>query len=309
MKIGVDATGVFGPKTGIEHYIVHITKHLLEIDHRNEYTIYCRNEIPSELEPRAKNVLFKVLEFRNRKIFQQTHLPIMNTCDKIDLMFFPGNSFSLFCPCKFILTIHDIFPYVIADYLPKYNSDAHIDRVNTYYWKGMSRWGCSKSNKVIAVSESTKNDIVRVFSADHDKISVVHEAVTGSFHPVRNENRLNEFKKKYALPEKYVLCVGTGTHKNVQGSIKAFQKLKKQKRSTLKLIITGSKSNIRNEVLDLIQTTKIQNQVMLWGYFPAKDLNLLFNTAELLLFPSFYEGFGLPVLEAFAVINEIGASS
>ncbi len=300
MKIGIDATGVLGLKTGIEYYIINITKHLLKIDKQNNYTIYCRNEIPSEFETQNQNTTFKILKFRNRKIFQQTRFPIINASDKIELMFFPGNSFSLFCPCKFLLTIHDIFPYVISDYLPKYNNDARIDRMNTYYWKWMSRWGCSKSEKVIAVSESTKNDIIRIFSENPAKISVIHEAVAESFYSVRDKKCLDTFKKKYNLPEKYILCVGTGTHKNIQGSIKAFRTLKQKKHSTLKLIITGATSNIRNEVFDWIKAKKMQDEVILWGYFPAEDLNLLFNAAELLLFPSFYEGFGLPVLEAFA---------
>lgn len=309
MKIGIDATGLYGPRTGVENYIINIINSLLTIDNENKYIIYCRDEIPKEIKHRPPNVTFKILTFYNRKIFQQTRLPVINYFDSTDLMFYPGNSISLICPCRSVLTIHDIFPFVISDYIPKYHPINFFASINTLYWKWIDKIGCLIADKLIAVSNSTKNDVAKVFSVPEDKITVIHEGVSEEFEKINNINVIKGFRKRYDINDKFILCPGTSTYKNLQGSLKAFLHVKRKQNSSLKLVIIGPKERIRDDIFRLISESNLQHEAIFLGFFPQKDLPLLYNAAELLLFPSFYEGFGIPVLEAFSCGTPVIASN
>lgn len=299
MRLGIDATGIYEEKTGMEHYLVNFVNNILAIDSQNDYFIYCKRQHRDEFFLTNQNATLRTFNFKNRKIFQQTRLPHAAKADNLDFIFFPASTASIFPPCKALVTIHDIFPFVIPDHSPTYHRLSILSDVNFYYWKYVMERACHVSERIITVSQSTKNDIQRFFSLPSNKIEVIYPGVSQEFETVNDASRLGQFRIKYGLPKPYILCAGTSPQKNLKGSIRAFE-LIRQRGFDLQLVIIGNKAVIGTSDQQIIDECRVKKDLVFTGYFPQADLTLLYNSAELLLFPSFYEGFGLPVLEAFA---------
>lgn len=309
MKIGIDGTGIFGLNErapgGVINYTLCIIDSLLKIDKDNQYLIYCRNNIPDQLAEYSSKVSFRILRSNNRKIVQMFHLPLAAKKDGIDLMFFPFNSTSLFCPFKSVVTIHDMHPFVVPRaFETVHSSGVHggnfRSRINQFYWEWMLKMA-SRKERIIVPSMATKNDIIRIFGTAEEKIEVTYEGVDlARFNT--SEGSYNEitFREKHGLPENYLLCVGAHGYKNIPGAIRAFSIAKKDYAHTLNLVIAGNKRHIGQEIYQLVKELEIEENVIFPGFFPDEDLKYLYRFAKLLLFPSHYEGFGLPVLESLA---------
>ncbi len=309
MRIGIDATGLLfledGSNSGIVTYVVQITNNLLEIDKENSYYIYCFKDIPKDVIKDAPNAIIKKFKPRNRKAWQQLILPIVAYFDNLDIMYFPGNAASLFTPCKSVATIHDLHPIVIRNPFNKVHSqEIHGNYIRSYinriYWILMMRL-LSKKNRIIAVSHATKKDVEKYFKVSGKKIDVVYEGVdlVKFSHELNNADIIN-FRNKYGLENKYILCVGTHGYKNLAGSVKAFSIIKQKINDQLNLVIAGSLRTVSKDIFSLVNDLNLEKDIIFTGFFPNNDFKYLYRCAELLLFPSFYEGFGLPVLEAFA---------
>jgi glycosyltransferase involved in cell wall biosynthesis len=287
-------------------YTVHLVNNLLALDAKNEYFIYCRDEIPNVFHTDSQSANFIVVKSRNRKLLQQITLPLRSRRDHLDVMFFPYNSAAIFPPCRGVVTIHDLHPYVIAHrFSLVHGPDVQGGRlrsvVNKLYWKKMLVAACKRMDRIIAVSNSTKRDIVDIFKIPASSISVVHEGVDTSYFNVECNGRdLASFQKTYNLPERYILCVGTHAYKNIEGAIKAFSIIHGHYDNEIHLVVTGKKSYLGREVPELVNALQLEPHVVFTDFFPDKDLKYLYQGADVFLFPSFYEGFGLPVLEAFA---------
>jgi glycosyltransferase involved in cell wall biosynthesis len=300
MRIGIDATGLYGQRTGIENYILNIATGLLAIDTRNEYVVYCRKDVPKSLEAAGTRAQTRRLRVGNRKLYQQTALPTLIGLDRIDAMFYPGNSMALLTPCKAVFTVHDLMPLIVPQYLPKYHANNFLSWISGNYWKLTLQLGCKKADRIVAVSHKTGFDLATTLSVPAEKITIVHEGVAPNFRPIDDADIIGRFRDRYDLKDPFILCLGTATCKNLSGSILAFEILKVAGHAALQLVIVGSEQRILADTLELAKRSAFRNQIRFTGYFPDADLALLFNAADLLLFPSFYEGFGLPLLEAFA---------
>jgi glycosyltransferase involved in cell wall biosynthesis len=318
MRIGIDATGLLaaseGAPSGIINYAMEITRGLLESGSGHEYVVYFRNEIDDGLAALSSMAEFKVLRSGNRKVLQQTGLPIAAASDRLDVMFFPFNSASLFCPTKSVVTIHDLHPFTVPErFAIVHSSQVHRtslrSRFNQWYWKSMLRHASRRATRVLAVSEVTKKDVESIFGISPEKIDVVHEGAPESFFLRDATDDGADFRAQYKLPERYILGVGTHGYKNVEGSIRAFEIVRKRVSSPIKLVIAGTLSSLGEDKFALVKTLGLQSDVVFTGFFPDEDLNRLYRHAELLLFPSFYEGFGLPVAEAFASGTPVVAST
>jgi glycosyltransferase involved in cell wall biosynthesis len=291
--------------SGIEIHTIQMINNLLRIDDQNSYYIYLSHHIPKQIPAASANIHYRVAKPRNRKVWQQINLPIAAYRDGLELMYFPANSVSLFCPCKSVATIHDLHPYIIPERYGLLHSatfhGGHIrNTINQIYWKQMLRLASWK-DKVIAVSASTKNDIEKLFNVCSNKIEVVYCGIErGRFAINESEMDLTAFRQQYSLPDRYILCLGTHAYKNVEGSINAFHRIKAERSDSLKLVIAGSKRALAEHVFELVKELDLEREVVFTGYFPDEDLKYLYRAAEIFLFPSLYEGFGLPVLEAYA---------
>ena len=189
---------------------------------------------------------------------------------------------------KYVITIHDLIPVLYPQMVGKIHANA---------FKKYIPYIIKHSSKIISISKSTKNDIIRLYSINPDKIDVIPNGVSESFK-IMPSSLLNEFRERYKLTNPYILFVGAlEPKKNIPNLIKSFFYLLQEK-PEFELIIAGKKSWYYEDIFQTIKNLGIQTQVRFLNYVTSEDLPLLYNAAEIFVFPSIYEGFGLPPLEA-----------
>jgi glycosyltransferase involved in cell wall biosynthesis len=159
----------------------------------------------------------------------------------------------------------------------------------------------NKARKIITSSENSKNDIIELLKVKAEKIEVVPLAADGIYKLADNKEELKEILEKYRLPEKYILNVGTiEPRKNILNLIKGYGRLYHEKKIAAKLVIVGKKGWLYDTIFTAATDLKIADQVVFAGYVPDEIMPFLYSGADCLVYPSFYEGFGLPVIEAMA---------
>jgi glycosyltransferase involved in cell wall biosynthesis len=203
-----------------------------------------------------------------------------------------------------VLTIHDLLVY---DYPALCQSESVI------YFKLFLGASIKKASHIIAVSQKVKDDIIRIFNVYPGKIDVIHLGINPIFKRIIDEDVLAQIRKKYEIPEKYILFVGNiEPKKNLERLILAYSQLKGKKGIKHKLVIVGKKGWKYEATLQLIDKLKISEEIILTGYVVEKDLPAIYSMADMFVFPSIYEGFGIPPLEAMAcgtpvIVSNTGA--
>lgn len=192
-----------------------------------------------------------------------------------------------------VVTVHDLIPLVYPEHFP-----AGIRGL--LKWQ-VQRWGLRRAARIIAVSEASKRDIVRIAGVSSDAVDAIHSAPAGAYHSVTEKALLATVATKYKLPKRFILYVGDiNWNKNIIGLLKAFQKQRE-----VKLVLVGKAFVDRsvpeaNGIQASIDALGIRDEVIMPGFVPFEDLPALYSLASVYVQPSFYEGFGLPVLEAMA---------
>jgi len=210
---------------------------------------------------------------------------------KVDLMHFPHYNIPLFYRGKFIVTIHDLTHLILPEFLP--NKFAY------YYAKFMIGYAVKKAEHVFTVSKNTKNDIIRIFKVNSEKITVTYNGVDEDFR-VKSEEEIEYLYDKFQIPrnKKIIMYVGNlKPHKNLERMLEAFSLLNNKEDKILILVGKAFKS------IDLYkkeEKLKIKSKVIHTGLVEKNELIDLYNLADLFVFPSLYEGFGIPPLEAMA---------
>jgi glycosyltransferase involved in cell wall biosynthesis len=168
------------------------------------------------------------------------------------------------------------------------------------FFKSMIRLSAKRASAIIADSQSTRRDILRVVPIAPQKITAVPLGVSDVFKPVSDPGAVEEFRRRYQLPPQIILCVGElQARKNLPTLIRAYGRLVQQG-LTHSLVIAGRKGWLYEELFQAVQTLNMSDRVIFTGYVLEQDLPLLYNVADVFVYPSVYEGFGLPVLEAMA---------
>lgn len=291
MKIGIISERLNRPLTGVATYTHHLIKgismiypqdKIYLIDYRDYETFEDLNKIiiaPSVRHLPQKSYFWHLyLQFKLKK----------NNLN-LDVIHSPENA-ALFIKLKYqkkIITVHDsqyLFP----------ESTTLITRLR---YKFLLSRTLKTADKIIAVSNSIKKDLITYFNIPEGKIKVIFEAADEKFKPISHEG-VNEVKQKYNLSSPFILYVGLLTkHKNIPVLIKAFYKIKSGIKH--KLVITGTKAWKYREVFETVKKLNLQNDIIFTGYVD-EDLPALYNAADAFVYPSLYEGFGLAPLEAMA---------
>jgi len=180
-------------------------------------------------------------------------------------------------------------------FFPQYH-----ERYKTVYFKKMIRSSLTRADKIISVSYSTTKDIISCFpQTDRRKISTIHNSAAEVFHPCADRAEVKRQTQPYALPDKYLLYVGTlEPRKNIIGLLKAYSALDRSLRDAYKLVIVGKKGWHYADVYKYVEEHGLNDRVVFAGYVAEEVLPFVYNGASLFIYPSFYEGFGIPVLEA-----------
>ncbi len=283
MRIGIDAR-FYGPEKqkGLGRYVQELVRGLEEIDTDYQFVIFLRRENWNDYIPR--NNFVKVLaDYRWYTLAEQIFFPFLIWRKKIDLMHFPHFNIPVFCPVDFVVTIHDL----LLNHFPTRRAST-LGPVS--YWiknKGyhfVIGTAIKKAKKIIAVSEYTKKDILDNFKVSAGKIEVIYEGVS-----IVKKDMNPYVLEKYGIVKPYLLYVGNAyPHKNLERLISAFNELEK-----LQLVLVGQ--------LDYFyKRLKKTDNVIFTDFVSDRDLSGLYQSASLYVFPSLYEGFGLPPLEAMA---------
>lgn len=321
MIIGYDGSRAFtNNRTGTENYSYQILWHLAQIDQTNSYHIYLRPNTQVDSAYWPDNFLFQVVPYP--RLWTQAGLSKKTFLDKdIDVLFVPSHTLPLIRRpnLKTVVTMHDLG----AEYLP-----ATHQLKQKLYLKLMTYYQLKSATQIVAVSQATKNDIINKVGISREKISVIYEGFDQEqFKPLKNDVLRNTLKDYDIELNNYFMFVGTiQPRKNLERLIRAYAhslkchpeeqrdegspacvSRKQVKRffanaqnDNIKLVLAGSKGWLSDEIYALPQKLGIEKQVKFLGFVPDEKLPALYSGAKALLFPSLFEGFGLPVLEAMA---------
>ena len=275
MKIGLDIRSTLKKRTGIGQYTLNLINHLAKIDQQNEYFLYSKRKL---FDRKRRLPKLPGRNFRHKlDYFAKGPARIMS-----DMDIFHASSFDLIKPkdSKLVLTIHD----VITKTYPQGHTKETIENVDRQLKNILKQ-----VDAIVVDSRSTKDDLLKWYDVDEAIVEVVYPGVNDWFYPETCEDG------------KYLLFVGTiEPRKNISGLVKAFEKLKKEQKIEHKLIIVGMKGWMYNEILDQIAASEFSGDIILKDYISNENLRSWYNQATAFIFPSFYEGFGFPIVEAFA---------
>lgn len=283
MHIAFDAQ-VLGERLGfgVRTYTLNLLKSLVTIDLTNRYTIYAKHRfIPQVLNAKTDNFRVRILRSPLPwRLSRYTRLPAQLFFDKPDVFFSPVSILGLPYPARTVLTTHDLFSVSMRQF----------------------SFLAKHAGAIIAVSHFVKNELVRLLKTKPEKIYVIYEGYDpDTFKPEVDKQKLNMIKQKYNIDSNYILNVAVlEPRKNIPRLIEAFNRLNKQVPNCLKLVITGEKGWDYEGIFRTVRQSGLEDKVIFTGFVPQKDLPVLMSGAEVFVFPSLQEGFGLPPLEAMA---------
>ncbi|MDW8802595.1 glycosyltransferase family 1 protein [Clostridium sp. A1-XYC3] len=286
LNIIIDARMVNEQLHGIARYTYELIKNMsLEKD---IHIIVLVNDLylANKLFEGLSNIEFIKMKSKFLSLREQIELPlIVNKYKGRAIFHSPSFVSSPFIKCKMIMTIHDLNHLRFPQYYTPFHK---------YYYRYIVKPSALKCEKILTVSEFSKTEIIDWLRCDSDKVVVTYNGVDEKFKVIEDVVELNRVRKKYNLPDKFVLYIGNlKPHKNVETLVKAMGLTNEN----IKLIINGKPNESLN---NLIKELKLEDRVQFIGYVEDNDLPILYNLATVFVFPSLYEGFGLPPLEAMA---------
>src|SRR3989344_8457386 len=287
MRVGIYARGVSERSGGAKVYIYELTKALTEVIGAKDELFIFHNADKSVFS-KKKNIHEVILKSKNKLYADFIEAPREINKLNLDVVLFLKNVIPYGIKAKKFLTIHDL-----AYYMPQYDAYKLFDNL---YMKFMIKSSCKRADKIIAVSANTKKDIIDILGIPEKKIEVVHEGVNDDYKVMKKDKGLDKIREKYGLGDKFIFYAGSiSPRKNLKRLINAFNDI--QDKIDYDLVITGNKLWNNKEEMQMI---KENPRIKVLGFIPDEDLPILYNLASLYVYPSLYEGFGLPILEAQA---------
>jgi len=309
MNIGIAANCVIFERAGIGKYAQNLLQNLLKIDKRNQYFLYftfIRHRQERERKIRQifggyKNVQIKIFPLPAAWLdfLTTTSLPLNGLFkERLDLYFAPyvagiPRVFSPKNPPKMIFTCHDL----VFLRFPEHRGS----RLSNYYLK-RHQIAIKNSQKIIVPSAATKKDLIKFLNVPPQKIVLIPEAADERFRPIRDKNQIKSIISRYFDPQiKYILSVGTlEPRKNLAKLVEAFSLLPHQILRQYRLVLVGGQGWNNDQLSKTITNLNLKEKVILPGFVKDEDLPYIYNGASVFVYPSLYEGFGLPPLEAMA---------
>jgi len=316
MKIGIDARFLTHPQAGgFKTYTENLVKALSLIDNTNTCVLYLDRPPAEAILPEKRNFAYRVVEGRPSVLAmpmrEQIGLPKRIAQDHIDLMHFPCLTAALRSRCPFVLTLHDtIWLTARPGSLSSREGFSPKRWAMWLYNRWIPLWAARRARHIIACSHATKADIVNQLNIPPEKVSVVQLAVKMIFKPIRSKVQLEDVRRRHGLSQEFILGIGSADpRKNMLGLVSAYARLPYEQRLRYQLGIVWTHSLLQQELLSLIDRLGLHEQVRFLERVSDKDLALLYNAATLFVFPSHYEGFGLPPLEAMACGTPVVAAN
>lgn len=305
MRIGIDIRCLSdGKRTGVEEYTINLLENLFELDNKNQFVLFLNSYHDSHFDARIfsqyKNVTVRRFRYPNKLLnfcFWYLRWPhVDKMLGGVDLFFMPNINFvALSGKTKLVLTIHDL-SYEIFPETFSLKRRAWHHFINP---RGL----CRRADQIIAVSESSKNDIIARYGIREQKVERIYNGIPDEMEQLdRNNPKLIEVKEKYHLPFNFIFYLGTiEPRKNISAIVKAYDQLRSLNNPQLekyKLVIAGGKGWKINDILDVMRKAKFTKDIIFTSCITNEDKAAAYTLASLFVYPSFFEGFGIPVLEA-----------
>ncbi len=280
-------------RTGIGRYTYHLVKSLGEIDQNNTYALYARKKL---LDFKRNLPHFPYDNFKREVEYFDTGIP-------------PSDIYHVPCPdqitdtnAKVVVTIHDL----VYKVFPQGHTAETIDTTHQLMSKIVAR-----ADRIICISASTRRDFHNYFQYPSERTSVVLNGLDhGTFHPLADLGPAKTYLGRIGVQEGFILFVGTiEPRKNLQGLLAAVAHLKKEGKNPPKVVVAGMPGWKMEPVTALLDELHLKQDVIFTGFINDEQLNMLYNTCGVFVFPSFYEGFGFPILEASAAGAAVAVSN
>src|SRR5581483_6445604 len=282
-RIGVNALYLIpGGVGGTEIYLRELLAALAELDRTNEYLIFTNLETASDLVPKQANFKWKPqavhARFRPARIlWEQIALPMEAARYKLDVLFHPGFTAPVFAPCPQVTVFHDLQYKRHPEYFRWFDLP---------FWQFLLWAAVHRSHRLIAVSEATRSDLLRYYRIPKERVAVIAHGVEREF-----------FHLGRSHTEPYLLCVSTlHPHKNLPRLIRAYGR----ERRDFRLVLAGMRGFHAEPIERLIEEMGLRDAVQITGWIPREQLYELYARAQAFVYPSTFEGFGMPVLDALA---------
>ena len=293
MKIGLDAKRAFFNKSGLGNYSRNVIRLLSEFYPNNEYILYTPSTKDAIDFERSGNIsistpatitssisksywrsfqLTKQLQNENIEVYHGLSNELPNKINDTNI--------------KSIITVHDLIFMRFPELYKHVDRNIYIKKVKT---------GCQSADKIIAISNQTKNDLVDFLNIEEEKIEVVYQGCNPIFYNKVDDIKKSEIKKKLSLPNNYILYVGTiEKRKNLLNIVKAI----KEFNIDIELVAVGKKTDYYNEIANYISKNNLKDKIHFYHSIESIDLPAIYQMAELFVYPSIFEGFGIPIIEA-----------
>jgi glycosyltransferase involved in cell wall biosynthesis len=287
---------------GISRFISTLLEGLAALDAGQEYTAFMH---PKEADWASDSPLARAAHLRlmapahwsgggpvRRVAWEQFALPGVLQKLGIDVFHAPANILPARLPCPSVVTVHDL---AFMRYPQFFRPTRRL------YQRRLTARSVARATWVVAVSESTKRDLVELMRVPEERIHVIYPGIAADFQPVGDPETLARFRARHGLPERYLLYLGTlEPRKNLLTLVEAYARLRGQMADAPPLVLAGAKGWYYEPLFSRVRALGLERVVMFPGYVARDEQPLWYAGAELFVFPSLYEGFGLPVVEALA---------
>ncbi|MBN2167831.1 MAG: glycosyltransferase family 4 protein [Actinobacteria bacterium] len=301
MRIGVEGRTLQGNRYGVARYLTNMLNHLQEIDPENEYILYTSRPIDRSGLP--DKIIVKTIRMKPGILWRHLRLPLAMLRDRVDLHYSPSYFVPMLKLCPTIASVYDITFKVHPEW---FAGDKRF-RFDEIFW-----WRVKKAERIVTCSLHSKNDITKILEVKPSRVKVIYPAADDVFGPVDDKKLITGIKQKYGVEGKFLFTAGAiHTRRNLKRLIEALALARESTGLDLKLLILGEEAPFTPPV-DIEGTAKkhgVEDCIVRAEYVPEQDLLLLYNACDLFVYPSLYEGFGLPVIEAMSCGTPVACSS
>lgn len=290
-SVGIDANPLLGERAGVGNYTGRLLAAMLEHGRDWEFLLYSNRPLGRLEKSLATASPVEAYFARSHWLWMQLFLPGIVAGSEPDLLHFTNSLAPLKMSRPYVLTVHDASLFLHSQHHPK----ARLLTVRL-----ILPLIARRADAIVTMSNNAKRDLVKALRLSPEKIEVIYEAAPRSFHREPDPEYQLAVRKKYGLPDRYLLYVGTlEPRKNLSRLLRAFWRLRQQG-FRHQLILAGPNGWHMNGIFAEIERLELQGSTRMLGYVPVADLPGLYSLASVFVFPSLYEGFGLPPLEAMA---------
>jgi glycosyltransferase involved in cell wall biosynthesis len=315
MRIGVDARFLTHPQAGgFKTYTTNLLTALADEDQDNEYIVYIDRHPPAHTQlPSGANFIIRgvpgSLPLGGMAWREQIMLPLRAAQDKLDILHSPSLSAPLYLNCRSVVTIHDMIWHMPKTF-SKSNRLPRKRALMSLYYRYVPRLAARKAAVILTVSCAAKTSIVQHLGINPKNICVTHEAASNLYHQVDNLTAIEAVRRKYQLSSTFILAIGSADpRKNIELLVQAYAALPPALRETYQLAIVWTHDLLAPRLAAQVRELGVSHRIRFLKHVANDDLLLLYNAASLFVFPSRYEGFGLPLLESMACGTPVVAAN